>query len=134
MRHEFGELIEFKMWNIFLKNYTQNVVEKLFLDPFLKNRNRAYLWINSLKFYTVFFFIVCQAEGYLKALKLRCRPHAFTTLKAFCENKKKCGNNLPASFYVWILKKNILLTDKALFFCQIPLSLLTSLWRQKFWN
>ena len=40
----------------FTKNHTQNVVEKLFLDPSLKNQNWAYLWINSLKFYTVCFY------------------------------------------------------------------------------
>ena len=32
------------------------MVEKLFLDPFLKNQNWVYLWINSLKFYTVCFY------------------------------------------------------------------------------
>ena len=31
-----------------MKNHTQNVVKKLFPDPFLKNENRAYLWINVL--------------------------------------------------------------------------------------
>ena len=34
---KFGQLIEYNMRNIFLKNHTQNVVEKLFPDPFLKN-------------------------------------------------------------------------------------------------
>ena len=38
-----------------LKNQTQNVVEKLFPDPFLKNQNWDYLWINSLKFYAICF-------------------------------------------------------------------------------
>ena len=36
---KFGQLIEYKIRNIFfLKNHTQNVVEKLFPDPFLKNQ------------------------------------------------------------------------------------------------
>ena len=39
----------------FLKNHTQNVVEKLFPDPVLVYQNWAYLWVNSLKFYTVCF-------------------------------------------------------------------------------
>ena len=39
----------------FWKNHTQNMVEKLFPDPFLKNQNWAYIWMSSLKFYTVFF-------------------------------------------------------------------------------
>ena len=30
-----------------------------------------------------FAFIVCQVEGYLKILKLSCRPHAVTSCKAF---------------------------------------------------
>ena len=36
---KFGQLIEYNMKNILLKNHTQNVVEKLFPDPFLKNQN-----------------------------------------------------------------------------------------------
>ena len=36
---KFGQLIEHNMTNIFLKNHTQNVVEKLFPGPFLKNQN-----------------------------------------------------------------------------------------------
>ena len=36
---KFGQLIEYNMRNIFLKkNHTQNVAEKLFPDPFLKNK------------------------------------------------------------------------------------------------
>ena len=42
--------------NFLLKNRTHNVVEKLFLDPFLKYRNGVYLWISSLKFYAVYFY------------------------------------------------------------------------------
>ena len=35
---KFGQFTEDDMRNIFLeKSYTKNVVEKLFLDPFLKN-------------------------------------------------------------------------------------------------
>ena len=46
---KFGQLIEYDMgtWETFFsKNNTQKVVEKIFQDPFPKNRN-------SLKFYTV---------------------------------------------------------------------------------
>ena len=35
---KFGQLIEHDIRNIFLKSHTQNVVEKLFPDPFLKNQ------------------------------------------------------------------------------------------------
>ena len=36
---KFGQLIDYNMRNIFLKNHTQNVVEKPFPEPFLKNQN-----------------------------------------------------------------------------------------------
>ena len=36
---KFGQLIEYNMRNIFIEKYKQNVVEKLFRDPFLKNHN-----------------------------------------------------------------------------------------------
>ena len=36
-RIKFGQLIEYKMRNIFLKKSYINVVEKIFPDPFLKN-------------------------------------------------------------------------------------------------
>ena len=34
----FGEL-EYNIRNIFVENHSQNVMEKLFPDPFLKNKN-----------------------------------------------------------------------------------------------
>ena len=36
---KFGQLIQHNMIIFFLKNHTQNVIEKLFLDPFLKIQN-----------------------------------------------------------------------------------------------
>ena len=39
----FGQLIDHKMGNIFLQNHTQNAMEILFPDPFLKKENWAYL-------------------------------------------------------------------------------------------
>ena len=35
---KFGQLIEYNIWNILLKNHTENVLEKLFPDPYLKNQ------------------------------------------------------------------------------------------------
>ena len=35
----FGQLLEHNKSNIFLKNYTQNMVEKLVPDPFVKNQH-----------------------------------------------------------------------------------------------
>ena len=106
---KFGQLEYNMKWNIawvalFLKNQSQNVVEKLFPDPFLKNQNWAYLWINSLKLYS-FVFIVCQVEGYRNILKLSRRPLAITSYKAFLKNKKMSGTSLPPSFSARVLKK-----------------------------
>ena len=36
---KFGQLIEYKMRKLFLKNHTQNVVKKLVADPFMQNLN-----------------------------------------------------------------------------------------------
>ena len=52
---KFAQLKRYDIRNIFLKNLTKNLVEKLFPDPFLKNQNCAYTWINSLNFCTVLF-------------------------------------------------------------------------------
>ena len=48
-----GQLIDITWEIVFSKNYTQNVAEKLVLDPFLKCPNWAYIWFK--KFYTVWF-------------------------------------------------------------------------------
>ena len=36
---KFGQLIEYNMRNISVENHTQNVLKKLFPDPYLKNQN-----------------------------------------------------------------------------------------------
>ena len=48
---KFGQLTEYNIRTVFLENHSQNAVEKLFPDHFLKNQNCEYLWINILKFY-----------------------------------------------------------------------------------
>ena len=52
---KFSRLIEYNMRNIFLKIHAQNMMEKLFPDPFLKNQNWVYLGINCLEFFEVCF-------------------------------------------------------------------------------
>ena len=89
-----------------MKNHTQNVLEKLFADPYLKNQNWAYLWINGLKFIP-FEFFVCRVEGYRIILKVSCRSLGFTLYKAFSENKKRSGISLRTSFSEGFLKKNV---------------------------
>ena len=56
---KFGQLIEHNIaWDIsfFLKNNTQNAVEILLPDPFLRSQNWPYLWINSVRFYKACFY------------------------------------------------------------------------------
>ena len=48
-----------------------------------------------------------QVKNWQNILKLRCWPIAFTSCKAFLENKKWSGISLFASFSTWSLKKNI---------------------------
>ena len=107
---KFGQLIGYKIRNVFLKkNHAQSMVETLFPDPFLENQNWEYIWINKVSKVLCIFFIVCQLEDHRKWLKLRCRPLAFTSNKAFLKNKKRSGSSLPASFSAWFLKKTFLM-------------------------
>ena len=89
-----------------MKNYTENMVEKLFPDPFLKNLNWAISGSIAQSFMQ-FVFIVCQVERYRNILKLGCRPLARTSSKAFLKNKKKSGTSFPGSFFAWFLKENV---------------------------
>ena len=82
------------------------VAEKLVPNPFLKNQNWSYLWINSLKFYTVY-FIIYQVKGYRNIVNLSCRSLAFGSYKAFLKKRKKSGTSPPASFSAWFLTKNV---------------------------
>ena len=56
---KFGQLTECNKVNTFYeKSCTHCVWEKLVPDPFLKNKNREYLWINSGKCYKDFLLYV----------------------------------------------------------------------------
>ena len=65
------------------------MVEKLFQDPYLKEQNSAYLWINSQKFHAVCFYCT-QSGGLSNYIKT-----------------KRSGTNLPASSSALFLKENI---------------------------
>ena len=92
-------------WETFYsKNHTQNTVEKLVTDPFLKSENWACLWINSLKFYAVFFH--CMPSWGLSKYN-ETKILAFTSCYAFLKNKEKSGTSLLAIFSAWFLNENI---------------------------
>ena len=84
---KFGQLIEYNIENILLKNHTRNVLEKLLPDLFLKYQNWAYLWIKSVNFIQ-FVLILCQVEGY-QYIELSYGPFAFTPYKLFSKDKKR---------------------------------------------
>ena len=48
--------------------------------------------------YIQFVFNICQVEDYRNILKLRYRPLAFSSYKAFLKNRKMARTSLPASF------------------------------------
>ena len=65
------------------------MAQKLFSNPFIKHEDWA-IGINSLIFIH-FVLLYVQVEGYQNILKLRCRPLAFTSYKAFLKTKRKFG-------------------------------------------
>ena len=47
---KFGQLIGYNMTNISVEESMQNVLGKLFPDPYLEHQNWGYLWINIVNF------------------------------------------------------------------------------------
>ena len=73
-----------------MKNHTQNVMGKLFPDSFLKNQNWAHLWVNILKFYTVYFY--CMPSWRLsKYIKTRLEITYFYLINPFKKTKRGLG-------------------------------------------
>ena len=58
------------------------MAENIFRNPFLKNQNWAYFWINNLKFYTVRFYW-CQVEGRSKDIETRLKTTCFYLFESF---------------------------------------------------
>ena len=102
----FGQFIEYNMRSIFLKNYTPNLLEKLFQDTFPRNQKWAYLLINSLMFYRICFYCI-SSWGLSKYIESKLQNTFFYLEYSFLKNKKRSGTSLPASFSQWFLKKNL---------------------------
>ena len=75
------------------------MVEKLLPDLFLKNQNWAYLWINSLKFYTSCFYCM-PSSAPSKYIETKLRTTCIY-LNSFLKNKKGSGTSLSVSFSAW---------------------------------
>ena len=69
-----------------MKYHTQNVVEKLFPDPLLKNLNWSYLWINSLKFYKVCFYCMPSWQ-LLKYIETKLETYCFNLIWSFSKKR-----------------------------------------------
>ena len=80
---KFGQLIEYNFRKSFLEESYAKCGGETTPDFFLKSQIWEYLWINSLKIYTVCFNYICQVENNWNISKLSCRPLAFTSYKAF---------------------------------------------------
>ena len=53
------------------------MVEKLVSDPFMKNQNWAYLWIEDVEDVIKFVFIVCSSRGLPKYIKIKVPSTCF---------------------------------------------------------
>ena len=85
---KFDQLKEYNMRKIFLKNYTQDVTEKLDPNPFLRNQNWVYLWINSLKFYIVYLYCM-PSWGLSKYIETKLQTTCFYFLQSFFRKQKR---------------------------------------------
>ena len=83
---KFGQIIEYNMRNIFLeKSYTKCGGEVP--DPFLAKQNWVYLWINSLKFYTVYFRWILS-WGLSKYIETKLQTTCFSLLLSMFFKKR----------------------------------------------
>ena len=79
--------IIFLTWKtFFLENHAQNVLEKLVQDTFIQNENWAYLWISSLKCYTICFSCMSKDApvSSKKFLDIQATTECRFTLKRVC--------------------------------------------------
>ena len=124
------------------------MVEQLFPGLFLKNQIWAYLWINTLKFYTVCFYCTLS-WGLSKYTETKLQPTYFYFVKNIFKIRKRSGSSLPSSFSARFLKENISLVtfyyltkfDSLIAFNSWDIGqyvycncFLTKLWRHKFWS
>ena len=70
-----------------MKNHSQNVVAKIFLDLFLTNQSWAYLWSNSLNFHTVCFYCM-PSWGISKNIETKQQTTCFYFNINFSKSKR----------------------------------------------
>ena len=132
-----------------VKNDTQNGVEKLLPDPFLKNWNWTYLWINSLKIYRVCFYCM-PSWGLLKYIKTKLQTTCLYLILGFFKKTKSGLELVSLPYFLHIFWRKIFLLMYSInwpsFIFWLSLlreilgimcicnCLLTRLWRHEFWN
>ena len=106
---KFVQLIEYNIRDVFLeKPYTKSG-GKTIPRSFSKKWKWACLWINSLKFYTLWFYCILS-WGLSKDIETKLQTKlAFTSYKAVLKNKKLSRTCLPASFSARLKRSKIFL-------------------------
>ena len=79
--------MKYNLGNIFLEKSYANVVEKLVPNFFIKNQNWAYLWINSLKSLTVYFYCMPKWRSIKTKVRTQFVTDAEKLYQAFSETK-----------------------------------------------
>ena len=110
-RLDYKDKVRFKIYDgtAYEKPFFWKIIHKMWWrkipDPFLKYKNWAYLWINSLMFYTVCFHCI-SSWGLSKNIEPKVMNTYIYIYKTFLKNKMRFGTN-PASFSTWLLKINV---------------------------
>ena len=131
-----------------MKNRTQNMVERLFPDPFLENKNWEYLWINRRNFRTVFLHCMSKSRAIEIYWNYGAYHWLFPHINLFLKAKRIWNLSLCLIFCMIFEEKYsshyILLTGQmSLSGCLSSWDIgqymycncfFTSLWRHKCWN
>ena len=83
-----GQLITYKMKNIIFEKLYTKCGGEIVPDPFIKNQNWAYLWINRLQFYKICFYCMSKS-GLPKYIKSKVLTTSFYLTWSFFLKKKR---------------------------------------------
>ena len=84
---KFGQFIEYNIIYVFLEKSYIRLGGKVVAEPFIKNKNRAYIWMNSLKCYKC--FVVSPSRGLPNYVKTKVLPTCFYLKQSFFKNRRR---------------------------------------------
>ena len=87
---ELSQLIGYNMRNVFLEKSYAKWDRDTIPRPSSKNRNWAYFWINSLKFYRVCFYFLPSSE-LSKFIETKQQTTCFIVIYSILKNKNRSG-------------------------------------------